>query len=83
MVRAVRNWWIDIDIDGRQTRLEGGPQSKFGGFSLRIYQRDNGEITQAASIRGRAPEFSNVNMPGDLILEGNIDGLEFKKITRR
>ena len=74
MVRAVRNWWIEANIDGRKTKIAAGPINRFGGFELRIYQRDDGEITNPVTIRGRAPEFSTVNLPGDLILEGYFDG---------
>ena len=39
---AVRNFWVDADIDGRQTGLGGGPMSKDGGMDVTIYQRDGG-----------------------------------------
>lgn len=48
---AVRNFWIDADIDGRQTELSGGPRAKDGGMSVIIKQRDAGEITTALRIR--------------------------------
>ena len=41
---AVRNWWIEADVDGRKTPLSGGPRSKDGGFQLNIYQRVKGDI---------------------------------------
>jgi len=74
---AVRNWWIEADIDGRQTSLEGGPRNREGGFSLRIYQRDEGSIRNAGYIRGM------VNRDGMLVLEGSIDGQQVKLITHR
>ena len=49
---AVRNFWIEAAIDGRKTRLRGGPVSKDGGFSLTIYQRSNGGIVRALVIEG-------------------------------
>lgn len=51
---AVRNFYIDGDIDGRQTGLCGGPTGKTGGLSLRFTQRDNGEIVTALRIESRA-----------------------------
>ena len=27
---AMRNFWIDVDIDGRKTLLSGGPRTKDG-----------------------------------------------------
>ena len=51
---AVRNFWIDADIDGRQTTLGGGPRSKDGGMDVTIYQRDEGGIKRAFTITCRA-----------------------------
>ena len=48
---AVRNFWIDADIDGRQTMLSGGPRSKDDGMRINIFQRDNGGIEEAMRIR--------------------------------
>lgn len=53
MPRNVRNFWIDGRIDGRSADLSGGPQSKDGGFSLTIYQRNKGEVMEALRINGR------------------------------
>ena len=36
----VRNFWIEADIDGRMTKLAGGPVSEDGGFTMRICQRN-------------------------------------------
>lgn len=47
---AVRNFWIEAEIDGRQTALAGGPRSKDGGMTVTIYQRDKGGITEAVNI---------------------------------
>jgi len=50
---AVRNFWIKADIDGRKTKLTGGPRHKDGGFDLTIYMRHDGAIIEALEIRGR------------------------------
>lgn len=47
---AVRNFYVEANIDGRQTTLGGGPASKTGEMTVRLYQRDNGEITDALLI---------------------------------
>lgn len=57
--RVVRNFWIEADIDGRDSRLVGGPQPQHGGFDLTIKQRDtdgdgNVMVTTAYEIMGRA-----------------------------
>lgn len=54
MPRNVRNFWLDVNIDGQATRLSGGPQAKDGGFDLTIKMRDNGGIIEAVDILGRA-----------------------------
>lgn len=51
---AVRNWWIEGNIDGRATNISGGPRSKDGGFDITIYQRDDNGIITAARISGHA-----------------------------
>ena len=44
---AVRNFYVEANIDGRQTTLGGGPKSKTGEMTVRLYQRDEGVITDA------------------------------------
>ena len=48
---AVRNFWVNANIDGRETGLCGGPRAKDGGMTINIMQRNNGEIIQAAMIK--------------------------------
>ena len=52
MPRNVRNFWIDLTVDGRRSRIAAGPAGKNGGFSLVIYQRDKGAIVEMAQIEG-------------------------------
>ena len=47
---AVRNFWIEADIDGKETILKGGPRSKTGGMRIVVNQRDNGQIKEALRI---------------------------------
>jgi hypothetical protein len=54
MPRVTRNFWIVVDIDGRRTRLEGGPQGRSGEFTATIYIRDNGSVLRAVALSGRA-----------------------------
>lgn len=51
---AVRNFWIDADIDGRATMLAGGPRGKRDGMDVTIYQREDGGIETAVRIFCRA-----------------------------
>lgn len=50
---AVRNFYVEANIDGRQTSLGGGPKSKTGEMTVRLYQRDDGAITDALLIECR------------------------------
>ena len=49
---AVRNFYIDADIDGRKTPLTGGPRNKEGGFTLNLTIRKEGSITKGIVITG-------------------------------
>lgn len=51
---AVRNFWVEADIDGRETTLAGGPRRKDGAMDVTIYQRDDGGIKTAVRIFCRA-----------------------------
>lgn len=62
MPRNVRNFWLDATIDGKQTKLSGGPQAKDGGFTLTIKIRDNGEVSQAMRISGFASETGELTL---------------------
>lgn len=48
---AIRNFYIQSDIDGRETPLQGGPRSKDGGMCTTLYQRSDGEIVEAVKIK--------------------------------
>jgi hypothetical protein len=62
MPRNVRNFWIEANIDGRATAFVGGPQSKDGGFDMRILQRDNGDIITALHVRGFVDSDGNLQV---------------------
>ena len=47
---AVRNFYVEANIDGRATTLGGGPKAKTGEMTVRLYQRDEGSITDALLI---------------------------------
>lgn len=68
--RNVRNFWIECDIDGRESTLSGGPRAKDGGIDITLYQRDKGSIITAATIKGR--------VSGDGTLTLDIRGKEGK-----
>ena len=47
---AVRNFYVEANIDGRGTLLGGGPRNKQGDMTVRLYQRDEGAITEVLMI---------------------------------
>ena len=47
---AIRNFWIEVEIDGRKTKLNGGPVNKDGKMKVKLYQRDEGTIHEAVTI---------------------------------
>jgi hypothetical protein len=47
---AVRNFYVAADIDGRTTKLQGGPASKDGGMTVTLYQRRDGNIVEAVEL---------------------------------
>lgn len=68
--RAVRNWFINLAVDGRQSADATGPKAKDGGFSLEIIQRDRGDAVRVMRIEG----FANVDERGHGTLSLSVDG---------
>ncbi len=52
MPRNVRNFWVEVEIDGYKHMLKGGPRNKNGGFNLKVYQRDLKEVKFALRVHG-------------------------------
>ena len=50
---AVRNFYVEAIIDGRETDLGGGPRAKDGGTSINFYQRHHGGGTATPVLRIR------------------------------
>ena len=57
---AVRNFWIEGSIDGRNTVLAGGPQSKEGGMTILVKQRENSGITCPIKVICEADSAGNL-----------------------
>ena len=47
---AIRPFYMEANIDGRASKLSGGPKSKSGGMDINIYQRDKGSIVTMFKI---------------------------------
>lgn len=52
--RNVRNFWLELTVDGRKSRIACGPVRKDGGFDLVIKQRHKGKVMEVGDIIGRA-----------------------------
>lgn len=46
---SVRPFYVEADIEGRQTMLGGGPRRSDGDMTVYIHQRDEGSITSPVS----------------------------------
>ena len=53
---AVRNFWVEAEIDGRKTKLSGGPARADGGMRVRFLMRDGPNKLEAYTIEARAEE---------------------------
>lgn len=47
---AMRNFWVEGNIDGRETVLSGGPRAKDGGMNIKIFQRSEGQSRKAVEV---------------------------------
>lgn len=48
----LKNFYINCEIDGRKSKLAGGPKAEDGGFNLTIYQRSEGKKIKSLSVIG-------------------------------
>ena len=53
MPRNVRNFWLELSVDGKRCAVATGPVTEDGGFTLRISQRDDGAVTSAGVLYGK------------------------------
>ena len=50
MPKNVRNFFLDLGVDGRNSDVRTGPVAPDGGMAGVLYIRRNGEVCEAASI---------------------------------
>jgi hypothetical protein len=53
MPRNVRNFWIDVNVDGRESAIGTGPRAKDGGMNASFYIRSEGDVEHAFYVLGR------------------------------
>ena len=79
MPRNVRNFWIELEVDGRKTPIASGPTSKTGGFNLVIHQRYNGSVLESVlTVIGDAV----IEPDGNISLTLDVRGAGVKSLTR-
>lgn len=78
---AVRPFYLDANIEGRQTNCSGGPRRKDGNMFINITQRNEGNIETAIKI-----ECSSFEEDGNLMLESHVyddkGELVYSKVTK-
>ena len=48
--RNVRNFWLEVEVDGRKEKIACGPVNKQGGLTLTLKQRNKGKIDEVMTI---------------------------------
>lgn len=67
---ALRNFWVEANIDGRETALEGGPRRKDGGMTVTVLQRKDGGKATAVKVNcweSNGELFSRVEINGTVV----------------
>lgn len=49
-IKNVRNFWVELEVDGRESTIATGPRGNDGGFYQDVYIRDKGEAKHAFRI---------------------------------
>lgn len=70
MPRCVRNFWIDLEVDGRANKIGTGPRSSGGGFFCTVLVREEGTISDK-SLRIRGDNSQGDNILSVELLDGN------------
>jgi len=73
--RNVRNFWLELEVDGKKTKVATGPVRKDGGFVLTVKQRNIGSVMYSGELVGQA------NAKGELSLFWNPHGGDKPKET--
>lgn len=66
-MRCVRNFWLEANVDGRDSSVGTGPRAKDGGMRITIYQRNDGQVDEALSVRCQAAGtklITRISIPG-------------------
>lgn len=71
---AVRPFFIEASISGRQTTLAGGPRAKSEGQTIHLYQREKGAIKEPFTIKcySRRNDDDTLTLYTDIYHEGEL-----------
>lgn len=50
MPRNVRNFWVEVTVDGRKHKVATGPRHKDGGMTIDLKQRHKGRVIDVLRI---------------------------------
>jgi hypothetical protein len=79
--RTVRNFWVDVNIDGLANGFTSGPKGKDGGFEAVIFMRGpDGDVRPAltllgtATSDGKAIQLTVLDGMGDRVITTGLSG---------
>ena len=87
--RNVRNFWVEVQVDGRVGKVETGPVSKDGGMLITLQVRSDGGIVTALRVMCRAlPDGTLIidaepRVPIDEAVQQNATPGEFRIKSKR
>jgi len=61
MPRNVRNFWLELEVDGKKEKVATGPRSADGGFYLTILIRETGDVSD-----------TRLNLEGRVMADGTL-----------
>lgn len=70
---SVRPFYIDSNIEGRETRLSGGPRRKDGSMRTVLTQRSNGTVVTAFTIECNTKVVDGKEMLVSSVYDSNGD----------
>jgi hypothetical protein len=79
--RRVRNFWLEAVIDGRRTKLKGGPM-KTGGFELLVFQKHRGQCGPTLKLIGRDLGNGSLELTVESLVATTTDPRLYKRITQ-
>jgi hypothetical protein len=68
MPKVIRNFWVAGAVDGRRSRISGGPRARDGGISLTLYQRQEGSVAEALKVECLACEDGTLSVEVEPVL---------------